>query len=66
MILIRFHPFLCVQMILINILNTQLKRNFVMNSYIALYQFDSFSQRVDLVGIKGHYYFLMLFFLWKI
>ena len=37
-----------------------------MNSYIALYQFDSFSQRIDLVGIKGHYYFLMLFFLWKI
>ena len=31
----------------------------------VLYQFDSFSQRVGLVDIKGHYYFLMLFFLWK-
>ena len=33
---------------------------------IVLYQFDSFSHRVGLVDIKGHYYFLMLFFLWKI
>ena len=31
----------------------------------VLYQSDSFSQRVGLVDIKGHY-FLMLFFLWKI
>ena len=33
---------------------------------IVLYQFNSFSQRVGLVDIKGHYYFLMIFFLWKI
>ena len=32
----------------------------------AWYQFGSFSQRVGLVDIKGHYYFLILFFLWKI
>ena len=31
-----FHQFLRVQMILTDILNTPLKRNIVMNSYIAL------------------------------
>ena len=32
----------------------------------VLYQFGSFSQRVGLVDIKGHSYFLMLYFLTKI
>ena len=36
---IRFHPFLHVQMIFIDILNTPLKRNIVMNSYTALQQY---------------------------
>ena len=67
---IRLHPFLRVQMILVDVLNTPLKKNIV-NEFLyciiaALNQFDSFSQRVGLIDIKGHYYFLVLYFLWKI
>ena len=66
---IRFHQFLHVQMIFIDILNTIEEKHcyeFLYCITTVLYQFDSFSQRVDLVDIKGHHYFLMLFFLWKI
>ena len=67
---IRLHPLLRVQMILVDVLNVPSKKNIV-NEFLyciiaVLNQFDSFSQRVGLIDIKGHYYFLMLFFLWKI